>query len=122
VSLVLPAIAMGDAVVAVPSQAHPLAATDLYQVFDTSDLPGGVVKVVTGERDLLARTPAAHDDVAGMWYLETAAGAKMVEVAPAGNLKQTWTENGAARNWFGPMGQGREFLHRAAQVKNIWDP
>ncbi|WP_210528815.1 aldehyde dehydrogenase family protein [Rubellimicrobium arenae] len=122
VSLVLPAIAMGNSVVAIPSQAHPLAATDLYQVLDTSDLPGGVINIVTGERDALARTLADHDDVAAMWYFGTAAGAKMVEAASAGNLKQTWTEDGAARDWFGPAGQGREFLHRATQVKNIWVP
>ncbi|TNC72743.1 aldehyde dehydrogenase family protein [Rubellimicrobium roseum] len=122
VSLVLPAIAMGNAVVAIPSQTNPLAATDLYQVLDTSDLPSGVVNIVTGEREVLARTLAEHDDVAGMWYFGTVAGAKMVEAASAGNLKQTWTEDGAARDWFGPVGQGREFLHRATQVKNVWVP
>ncbi|MBX3569897.1 MAG: aldehyde dehydrogenase family protein [Rhizobiaceae bacterium] len=122
VSLVLPAIAMGNAVVAVPSQVHPLAATDLYQVFDTSDLPGGVVNIVTGERDALAKTLAEHDDVAGMWYFGTADGARMVEAASAGNLKQTWVEDGAARDWSGAEGQGRQFLRRAVQVKNIWVP
>ncbi len=53
-SLVLPAIAMGNRVVAVASQNQPLAATDLYQVFDTSDLPTGVVNIITGPRDELA--------------------------------------------------------------------
>ncbi len=48
VSLVAPAIAMGNTVVAVPSERHPLAAAELYQVLDTSDLPGGVVNIVTG--------------------------------------------------------------------------
>ena len=42
VSLVAPAIAMGNTVIAIPSEQHPLAVTDLYQVFETSDLPGGV--------------------------------------------------------------------------------
>ena len=46
----------------------------------------------------------------------------MVEEASAGNLKQTWVEDGAARNWTGPEGQGRQFLTRATQVKNIWIP
>ncbi|MFV0491221.1 MAG: aldehyde dehydrogenase family protein, partial [Pseudorhodobacter sp.] len=122
VSLVLPAIAMGNRVVTVPSQVHPLAATDLYQVMDTSDLPGGVVSIVTGERDLLAQTLAGHDDVDAFWYFGTAGGAKMAETASAGNLKQTWCEDGAARNWAGPEGQGRTFLSRATQVKNIWVP
>ena len=122
VSLVLPAIAMGNRVVAVPSQTHPLAVTDLYQVMDTSDLPGGVVNIVTGERDLLAKTLADHDDVAAVWYFGTAAGAKAVETASAGNLKQTWTEDGAARDWTGAEGQGRLFLQRATQVKTVWVP
>ena len=122
VSLVLPAIAMGNRVVAVPSQTHPLAVTDLYQVMDTSDLPGGVVNIVTGERDLLAKTLADHDDVAAVWYFGTAAGAKAVETASAGNLKQTWTEDGAARDWTGTEGQGRLFLQRATQVKTVWVP
>jgi len=122
VSLVLPAIAMGNRVVAVPSQIHPLAATDLYQVLDTSDVPGGVVNIVTGERDALAKTLAEHDDVDAVWYFGTAAGGRMVEEASSGNLKQTWTEDGAARDWTSSEGQGRSFLARATQVKNIWVP
>ena len=122
VSLVLPAIAMGNRVIAIPSQVHPLAATDLYQAFDTSDLPGGVVNIVTGERDVLAKTLADHDDVEAVWYFGTAAGGKAVEEASVGNLKQTWVEDGAARDWESSDGQGRLFLNRATQVKNIWIP
>ncbi len=119
-SLVLPAIAMGNRVIAVPSQNMPLAVTDLYQVFETSDLPAGVVNIVTGARDDLAKTLAGHDDVAAMWYCGAAAGARMVESESAGNLKVTWTL--ANRDWHGPDGQGRGYLTRATQVKNIWVP
>lgn len=122
VSAVLPLIAAGNRVVALPSQLHPLAATDLYQVFDTSDLPGGVVNIVTGARDALARTLAEHDDVDAMWYFGAAEGIRMVEEASAGNLKQTWAEDGAARDWAGPQGQGAAFLERATQVKTVWLP
>ena len=122
VSLVLPAIAMGNRVVVIPSQTHPLVATDLYQVLDTSDVPGGVVNIVTGDRDGLAKTLAEHDDVDAVWYFGTASGGKMIENASSFNLKQTWTEDGNARNWLGTTGQGRLFLHRATQVKNIWVP
>ena len=62
VSLVMPAIAMGNRVVVTPSPVHPLAATDFYQVLDTSDVPAGVVNIVTGERETLARTLAEHDE------------------------------------------------------------
>jgi aldehyde dehydrogenase (NAD+) len=120
VSLILPAIAMGNRVVAIPAQSMPLAATDLYQVFDTSDLPGGVVNIVTGARDELAKTLAAHDDVAAMWYCGSPEGAAMIEAESAGNLKTTWTL--ANRDWHGADGQGRDFLLRATQVKNIWVP
>lgn len=122
VSTVLPAIAMGNAVVAVPSQIHPLAATDLYQVIETSDVPAGVVNIVTGVRDELAKTLAQHDEVAAVWYFGTAEGARMVEAESAGNLKQTWVEDGAARDWSGAAGQGRDFLDRATQIKTIWVP
>ena len=74
VSTVMPAIAMGNTVVAVPSAHAPLAATDLYQVLDTSDVPGGVVNIVTGVPDELAAVLAAHDDVDGLWYFGTARG------------------------------------------------
>ncbi len=123
VSLVLPAIAMGNCVVAVPSPTQPLAATDLYQVLDTSDVPGGVVNIVTGERDDLAKTLAEHDAVAALWYFGPATGAAAAEAASAGNLKACWTSNGKARDWFSAeQGQGETFLRRATQIKNIWVP
>ncbi len=123
VSLLMPAIAMGNRAVVVPSAAHPLAATDLYQVFDTSDVPAGVVNIVTGERDTLAKTLAEHHDVAALWYVGSRAGSAMVERASASNLKATWVSDGRTRDWFSTeQGQGRDYLGRATQVKNIWIP
>jgi aldehyde dehydrogenase (NAD+) len=121
-SLVLPAVAMGNSVVAIPSQSHPLAATDLYQVIDTSDIPGGVINIVTGDRDALTRTLSEHDAVDAIWYFGTPAGCTAAEAATAGNLKQSWVETAGVRNWDGADGQGHVFLHRATQVKNIWIP
>ena len=123
VSLVLPAIAMGNRTVVVPSSRHPLIAGDFYQVLDTSDVPGGVVNIVTGERDLLTKTLAEHDDVAALWYFGSREGSAMVEKASAGNLKATWVSNGRLPNWLNKAeGQGRDYLRRAIQVKNIWVP
>ncbi|MEZ4414575.1 MAG: aldehyde dehydrogenase family protein [Gemmatimonadota bacterium] len=122
VSCVAPAIAMGCAVVVVPSEAFPLAATDLYQVLETSDVPSGVVNIVTGLRDELAPVLAAHDDVAGMWYFGHLEGTAEVERLAAGNLKRTWTDRGRLRAWDGPSGAGEEFLREATQIKNIWVP
>ena len=60
--------------------------------------------------------------MAAVWYFGTAEGARMVEAESAGNLKQTWVEDGAARDWSGAAGQGRDFLDRATQIKTIWVP
>ena len=123
ISLLLPAIAMGNAVVCVPSQANPLLAARLYQVLETSDLPGGVVNLVTGERDVLAKTLAEHDDVAALWYCGSAEGSAMVESASAGNLKSVWADQGRLRDWSSmTQGQGADYLRRATQIKTIWLP
>jgi aldehyde dehydrogenase (NAD+) len=121
-SLVLPAVAMGNPVVAIPSERWPLLATDLYQVLDTSDVPGGVVNIVTGARKELAPVLAAHDDVDSVWFFGPREEAAEVERASSGNMKRTWVE-WEARNWLDAHeGQGEEFLREATQVKNIWVP
>ena len=123
VSAVAPALAMGNRVVIVPSERAPLAATDMYQVFDTSDLPGGAVNIVTGLRAELAPVLAAHDDVDGIWYFPADGGAADVERLSAGNMKRTWCAHGIERNWYdAEQGGGRDLLRQATQVKNIWVP
>jgi aldehyde dehydrogenase (NAD+) len=123
VSTVLPAVAMGNTVVVVPSARAPLPATDLYQVLDTSDVPGGVVNIVTGQSDELARVLAAHDDVDALWYFGSAELSAEVERLSTGNMKRTWADLGKVRDWTDPRhGAGEEFLEEATQVKNIWIP
>jgi aldehyde dehydrogenase (NAD+) len=123
VSAVAPAIAMGNRVVVVPSERAPLAAADLYQVLDTSDVPGGTVNIVTGPRAELAPVLAAHDDVDGIWYFPADGGAAEVERLCAGNMKRTWCAYDVQRDWYdAEQGGGREFLRHATQVKNIWVP
>jgi aldehyde dehydrogenase (NAD+) len=122
VSSFAPAIATGNRVVVVPSSRLALAATDFYQVLETSDVPDGVVNIVTGDRDALALELAKHEEVDGIWYFGPKETAARIEKASAGNLKQVWTET-IQRDWLDPrMGEGREFLSRAVQVKNIWVP
>ena len=124
ISLVAPAIALGNRVVVVPSEAHPLSATDLYQVFDTSDLPGGVVNIVTGSADELARTLASHADIDAVWRHDgSAAGCAEVERLSAATLKRTWTGGAKGRDWYSTaQAGGRAVLAHASQVKNIWIP
>jgi len=117
-SLWAPAVAMGNRVVIVPSEKMPLSATDFYQVLETSDMPAGVVNIVTGGRDELAKTLAEHQGVDAIWY--GGANAAMVEKASADDLKRSWVFG--SRDWFAPQAEGREFLARATQVKNVWIP
>src|SRR2546428_9957735 len=117
VSLVAPAVAVGNTVIAIPSETHPLAATELYTVLDASDVPAGVINIVTGAKDALAKVLAEHDDVDAVWYFGNHAAGAEVERASAGNMKRTWVE-WHSRDWNdGRHGEGREFLREAAQVK-----
>ncbi|MTV37258.1 aldehyde dehydrogenase family protein [Duganella radicis] len=124
ISLVAPAIALGNRVVVVPSEAHPLSATDLYQVLDTSDLPGGVVNIVTGSADELARTLATHSDIDAVWRHDgSAEGCAEVERLSATSLKRTWVGGAKGRDWYSTaQAGGRAVLAHASQVKNIWIP
>jgi len=122
-TLMSAAIAMGNAIVLVPSQTQPLPITDLYQVLETSDVPAGVVNIVTGFRDELAPVLAAHDDVAGLWYFGHQEGSEEVERLSVGNMKQTWVDQGRGRDWDDTMRVTAEYmLRKATQVKNIWVP
>ncbi len=123
VSLTAPAIARGNTVVCIPSPPYPLSATDLYQVFDTSDLPAGVVNIITGERDCLVKTLVEHDDVDSVWYFGDAEGSRQIEARSIHNIKRTWVNYGAERDWHDPdQGAGAEFLLESIEVKNIWAP
>jgi aldehyde dehydrogenase (NAD+) len=123
VSLMAPAIARGNTVIMIPSQQYPLSATDFYQVLDTSDIPPGVVNIVTGDRDHLTKTLIQHEDVDAVWYFGSAEGSYHVEYESAVNVKRTWTGYGQPRDWLDiQQGAGHEFLYHATQVKNIWVP
>jgi aldehyde dehydrogenase (NAD+) len=122
-SLVLPAIAVGNTVVAVPSEQYPLILGDLYQLLDTSDLPGGVVNLVAGKPLELAKTLAEHDGIEAIWCFRSNEEAALVRAASIGNMKQVWTNDGHEYDWFNPaQAEGRWFLKHATQVKNIWVP
>ncbi len=122
-SLVLPAIAMGNTVVAVPSERAATLMGELYQVLDTSDLPGGVVNLVSGKAMELGKTLAEHDDIDAVWSFRDAEASAMVKAASIGNLKQVFSNDGRAVDWFDvKQAEGRHYLRHATQVKNIWVP
>jgi aldehyde dehydrogenase (NAD+) len=121
ISLVAPPLALGNRLVVVPSWRYPLIITDFYQVLETSDVPDGVINLVTGDPDELGRVLAQHDDVAAVWGVGSKALGETIEKESCGNLKATWVGN--ARDWFDDQqGQGREYLRHSIQVKNVWVP
>ena len=114
---------MGNRVVLVASEPYPLAATDFYQVLDTSDVPGGVVNIVTGDPCRAgADAGRAHGRRRGLVASPRPTSRREIERGAAGNLKRTWVNDGRARDWFGPAGEGRAFLGHATEVKTVWVP
>jgi aldehyde dehydrogenase (NAD+) len=122
ISLIAPALAMGNTVVAVPSQKHPLLATDLYQVIEYSDLPAGAINIVTGKTAELAGVLARHEDVDGLWIVADSELCKAAEAESVGNLKRVWTSNGRSVDWTSDLAAGEALLRRAVEVKNVWVP
>ena len=120
ISVMAPAIAMGNRVVLAASEPFPLAATDFYQVLDTSDVPAGVVNILTGAHAELAKPLASHLDVDAVWSFSSTDLGQEIEAASAGNLKRTWVNNAQSRDWF--EDHSRAFLEAATDVKNIWVP
>ena len=123
ISMLLPAIAMGNSVVVVPSRPFALVATDFYQLLETSDVPSGVINIVTGDSAELVTVLAKHDDVAGLWVAGPEAECTDAKKFSVGNMKIIWTNNGKQLDWFDNLqSEGREWMRRASQVKNVWIP
>ncbi len=122
ISCMAPAISMGNRVVLSTSEAFPLSATDFVQILETSDVPAGVVNILTGPQEDIATHLARHMDVDAIWCFGAKELGKTVEHASAQNLKRTWVNNGIARDWLGLDGEGHAFLRAATEVKNIWIP
>lgn len=122
VSVLGPAMAMGNRAVLVTSEPFPLAATDFYQVLETSDVPGGVVNILTGVHADLAPHMAGHMDVDAVWSFSSTDVSGEIERQSAGSMKRSWVNNGHARDWAGTDGAGRAFVDAATEVKTTWVP
>lgn len=120
VSTVLPLIAMGNAVVLLASESSPLAACEWVRVLEASDIPAGVINVLTGTFEEVGVPLSEHEAVQTLWHFGDPKHGKKVHEASLGNLKQTWVLDGAKLDWF--AAPHPEFLRRATQVKNIWVP
>jgi aldehyde dehydrogenase (NAD+) len=107
-------------VVVIPSESAPLGLLELYQVFDTSDVPAGVINIVSGQRSALVKTLAEHGDVDGLWAVGDTALRQQIQQASTSNLKRTWVLDGSDERWLTlPYS---EFLRQAVQWKNVWVP
>ena len=106
---------IGNTVTVVASRANPSPAVLLYRVLEASDLPGGVVNILTGEPQELAATLADHEGVDGIWCFRPECHAD-VRARSIGNLKQVWaTELPDPKDL-------HMWLRHATQVKNVWVP
>ncbi len=119
VTIMATAIAMGNRVILSASQPYPLAATDFIQVLETSDVPAGVVNILTGPHTEVAATYAGHMDIDAVWSFGDPSLAPVIEEKSAANLKRTWVKTDAV-DWLAP--NIREFLEAATETKTIWIP
>jgi acyl-CoA reductase-like NAD-dependent aldehyde dehydrogenase len=113
VSRLAPAIVGGNAAVVVASERRPLAAITLAEVLATSDVPGGVVNLLTGHKEELAPVLAAHMDVNAVDLTGVEDGREELERQAAENVKRI------VRN-----GEGQSPWHAAAflELKTVWHP
>ena len=123
ISLIAPAIAMGNCVVFIPGQAHANVVLELIQVIETSDIPPGVINIVAGDKAVLAEQLAGHAEVDSLWCWADNDIIASVELASAGNLKRLWCFKNNDRDWLvSKQSEGVAFLRQATEIKNIWTP
>jgi acyl-CoA reductase-like NAD-dependent aldehyde dehydrogenase len=123
VSVVAPVIVTGNTCVVTASYRRPIPAVDLAEVLATSDVPGGVVNVLTGRLGETVPSLASHMDVNAI-DLVGAAGdpehATDLEVAAADNLKRVLRAPNAEPDWGADPGTGR--LTAFLETKTVWHP
>ena len=121
VSVVAPLIITGNTVVVIASQDNPLTAITLGEVMATSDLPGGVVNVLTGSQTEIAPWLASHMDVNGidLTGVEDAELATELEVAGADNLTRV-RRPAPDTDWLAEPGLDR--MTQFLETKTVWHP
>ncbi|MEV6268134.1 aldehyde dehydrogenase family protein [Kribbella sp. NPDC051936] len=119
-SVIAPAIVSGNTVVAVSSFERPLPAVTLGEVMATSDVPGGVVNILTGSASEIGPWLASHQDVNAidLCGIESADEARDLEIAAAGNLKRV--RRPAEEDWTADQGLSR--LTQYLELKTVWHP
>ncbi|HET8581877.1 MAG TPA: aldehyde dehydrogenase family protein [Jatrophihabitans sp.] len=119
VSVLAPVLATGNTAVVVASQDRPLPAISLAEVLATSDVPGGVVNLLTGFTAELAPWLAAHRDVNALDLTGAAPGARAdLAAAAADNVKRVYVPRDL--NWAANPGLSR--LNAFVETKTVWHP
>ena len=114
----------GNTNIIVPGQKTSLIATELYQVLDTSDVPGGYVNILTAKQNELNKTLSQHENIEGIWYFgaDSAQRSDIVKNTTS-NIKRYWCPEEKHIDWTNTSEQFlNEFLHQSTQIKNIWIP
>ncbi len=114
------ALATGNRLVLIAPETAPLLATDFYQVLDTSDVPAGVVNILTGEHGTLAPNVAGHKGVDACWTFSSSDLSGLVEKEAAADLKRTWVNYGTGRDW--AAADAAPWLAAGTEVQTIWVP
>ncbi|MBI2069915.1 MAG: aldehyde dehydrogenase family protein [Elusimicrobia bacterium] len=120
ISKLAPAFASGNASVIVPSQTYPLSATDFIEILDSSDVPSGVVNIVTGFHNELVPILAEHRNVGLIDFTGLPDMGKKVEELSAANLKRVHADTDPGFDWLGPTAQGRAWIRRYLEFKTVW--
>ncbi|MEC7745290.1 MAG: aldehyde dehydrogenase family protein [Pseudomonadota bacterium] len=114
----------GNTNIIVPGQKTSLIATELYQVLDTSDVPGGYVNILTAKENELNKTLSQHENIEGIWYFgaDSSQRSNIIKNTTS-NLKRYWCPEEKHVDWTNTSEQFlNEFLYQSTQVKNIWIP
>ena len=115
--LVMPmaaALSTGNTITLCASQPFPLAATDFYHIIEASDVPAGVVNILTGSQADLAPHLGAHMDIDSVWCLSGEGATQAVKAKASSNIKRVWT--GAAPE------DHLSWLDAGTEIKTIWIP
>jgi aldehyde dehydrogenase (NAD+) len=122
-SLVAPAITSGNTVVVLASSAQPYPAIVLGEMLATSDLPGGVVNLLTGFRKELVPTFATHTHLRALAAVANAAERKTLALGAADSVKRARLFKGEAPiDWFADTAQGVHAIRDFVEFKTVWHP
>jgi acyl-CoA reductase-like NAD-dependent aldehyde dehydrogenase len=123
ISVVAPVVVTGNTAIVLASPERPLPAVTFSEVLATSDLPGGVVNILTGKLSNTAPTLAAHMDVNGLdltGYAGDAEQSRLLEEAAADNLKRVLRAPDTEPDW--SLDPGLERMTTFLETKTVWHP